>query len=81
MNPLKLLIMKKIVFVFALLVSLIFLSFRKNQSGVTLKEVVVKAPFEMPSIKIPDFTNCKEYSIVDFGAIKGNKNKISEAIK
>lgn len=80
MNPLKLLIMKKIVFVFALLVSLIFLSFKKNQSGVTLKEVVVKAPFEMPSIKIPDFTNCKEYSIVDFGAIKGNKNKISEAI-
>ena len=72
--------MKKIVFVFALLVSLIFLSFKKNQSGVTLKEVVVKAPFEMPSIKIPDFTNCKEYSIVDFGAIKGNKNKISDAI-
>ena len=72
--------MKKILFVSALLVSLIFLSFKKNQSGVTLKEVAVKAPFEMPSIKIPDFTNCKEYSIVDFGAIKGNKNKISDAI-
>lgn len=72
--------MKKILFVSALLVSLIFLSFKKNQSGVTLKEVVVKAPFEMPAIKIPDFSNCKEYSIVDFGAIKGNKNKISDAI-
>lgn len=76
----KLLIMKKILFVSVLLVSLIFLSFKKNQSGVTLKEVVVKAPFEMPSIKIPDFTNCKEYSIVDFGAIKGNKDKTSDAI-
>jgi len=72
--------MKKILFVSALLVSLIFLSFKKNQSGVLLKEVVVKAPFEMPAIKIPDFTNCKEYSIVDFGAIKGNKDKISDAI-
>lgn len=72
--------MKKLTLCFALLLSLIFLSFRKDQSLVTLKEVIVKAPFEMPAIKIPDFNKCKEFSIVDFGAVQGNKNKTSEAI-
>lgn len=72
--------MKKLTLCFALLLSLIFLSFRKDQSLVTLKEVIVKAPFEMPAIKIPDFSKCKEFSIVDFGAVQGNKNKTSEAI-
>lgn len=72
--------MKKVMLCFALLVSLIFLSFKKNQSLVTQTEVVVKAPFDMPAIKIPDFSNCREFSIVDFGAVKGNKEKTSEAI-
>ena len=72
--------MKKITFCCCLLVSLIFLYFKKDSNSVTHKEVVVKAPFEMPAIKIPDFSNCKEFSIVDFGAIKGNKEKTSEAI-
>ena len=72
--------MKKIILGLVLLLSLVFLSFKRDSSCVILKEVVVKAPFEMPSIKIPDFSNCKEYSIVDFGAIKGNKDKTSDAI-
>jgi len=72
--------MKKITFCCCLLVSLIFLSFKKDSNSVTQTEVVVKAPFEMAAIKIPDFSNCKEFSIVDFGAIKGNKEKTSEAI-
>jgi len=72
--------MKKITFCCCFLVSLIFLSFKKDSTSVTQTEVVVKAPFEMPAIKIPDFSNCKEFSIVDFGAIKGNKEKTSEAI-
>ena len=72
--------MKKLTLCFALLLSLIFLSFKKDTSLVTLKEVVVKAPFEMPAINIPDFSKCKEFSIVDFGAIQGNKDKTSEAI-
>jgi polygalacturonase len=72
--------MKKLTLCFALLLSLIFLSFKKDQSLVTLKEIIVKAPFEMPAIKIPDFSKCKEFSIVDFGAVQGNKNKTSEAI-
>lgn len=76
----KKLIMKKITLCFALLLSLVFLSFKKDKSGVTLQEVVVKAPFEMPAIKIPDFSKCEEFSIVDFGAVKGDKEKTSEAI-
>jgi len=72
--------MKKITFCCCLLVSLIFLSFKKDSISVTQTEVVVKAPFEMAAIKIPDFSKCKEFSIVDFGAIKGNKEKTSEAI-
>jgi polygalacturonase len=72
--------MKKIALCSALLLSVIFLSFKKDPSLVTLKEVIVKAPFEMPAIKIPDFSNCKEFSIVDFGAVQGDKNKTSEAI-
>lgn len=72
--------MKKLALCFALLLSLIFLSFKNDVSLVTLEEVVVKAPFEMPAIKIPNFSNCKKYSIVDFGAVQGDKNKISEAI-
>ena len=72
--------MKKIALCFALLLSVIFLSFKNDVSLVTLKEVVVKAPFEMPAIKIPDFSKCKEFSIVDFGAVQGNKTKTSAAI-
>ena len=72
--------MKKIIIGIAVLLSLAFLSFKKNQSCVTLQEVIVKAPFEMPSIKIPDFSNCKKYSIVEFGAVRGNKEKITAAI-
>lgn len=72
--------MKKITFCCCLLFSLVFLSFKKDPTAVTQTEVVVKTPFEMPAIKIPDFSKCKEFSIVDFGAIKGNKEKTSEAI-
>ncbi|MFD2942481.1 glycoside hydrolase family 28 protein [Flavobacterium notoginsengisoli] len=72
--------MKKIIFCTALVISFVFVSFKKNDSGVTLKEVTVNAPFEMPAIKIPDFSNCKEFSITDFGAVAGDLNKTSEAI-
>lgn len=72
--------MKKIIFCTVLVISFVFVSFKKNDSGVTLKEVDVKAPFEMPAIKIPDFSNCKEFSITDFGAVAGDLNKTSEAI-
>ncbi len=72
--------MKKITLGLVLFLSLVFLSFKKDKSNVVIKEVMVEAPFEMPAIKTPDFSNCKKLSIVDFGAIKGNKVKTSAAI-
>lgn len=72
--------MKKITLVLALFFSLIFLSFQIKKTDLRIKEVIVKAPFEMPAIKMPDFSACKKLSILDFGAIKGNKEVTSKAI-
>ena len=72
--------MKKLTLGLVVILSLIFLSFKKDNFSVTVKEIIVEAPFKMPNIKIPDFSNCKKVSIVDFGAIKGNKDKTSQAI-
>ncbi len=60
--------MKKASLGLILFLSLVFLSFKKDKSNVVIKEVVVETPFEMPAIKTPDFSNCKKFSIVDFGA-------------
>jgi polygalacturonase len=72
--------MKKLTLGLFVFLSLVFLSFKKDKSNVVIKEVVVEAPFEMPAIKTPDFSNCKKLSIIDFGAIKGDKVKTSTAI-
>lgn len=72
--------MKKLTLGIVLFLSIIFMSFQKEKSTVSIDEVVVKAPFEMPTITIPNFSNCKKLSIVDFGAIKGDKLKTSKAI-
>lgn len=72
--------MKKLTLGLVVILSLVFLSFKKDKSNVVIKEVVVEAPFEMPAIKTPDFSNCKKLSIIDFGAIKGDKVKTSKAI-
>lgn len=72
--------MKKITLFLVVFLSIFFWSFTKNQSSVPLTEVVVKAPFEMPAIKIPDFSKCKKFSIVEFGAVSGDKVTISNAI-
>lgn len=72
--------MKKKIFSILFVLSVLFFSFKKASSSVVLEEVAVKAPFEMPVIKIPNFSNCKKFSIVDFGAVKGDKEKTSDAI-
>jgi polygalacturonase len=72
--------MKKNAFFTVLIMPLIFLSFKSNTSLVTHTEIVVKAPFEMPAIKIPDFSKCSQYVITEFGAVQGDKQKTSEAI-
>ncbi|MFB6340820.1 glycoside hydrolase family 28 protein [Saccharicrinis sp. FJH62] len=42
--------------------------------------VKVDAPFEMPEIAIPDFSNCETFNIIDYGAVKDDKVKTSAAI-
>lgn len=66
----------------ALLLTLIFIpvSWGEAMSPVTTTSVKVDAPFSMPAIKIPDFSNCKHLNIKDFGAITSNKTKTTKAI-
>lgn len=45
------------------------------------KAIVVQAPFEMPAITIPDFSNCDTLSITSFGASMKNKDKTTRAIE
>jgi polygalacturonase len=56
------------------------LALAKKNNKVAIREIKVKAPFQMPAIKTPDFSKSTKLNIVDFGAIKGDKEKISAAI-
>ncbi|MEL0457350.1 glycoside hydrolase family 28 protein [Flavobacteriaceae bacterium SZ-1-7] len=59
---------------------LAIVSCQLKQAQINTTEIHVKAPFDMPSIKIPDFSNCKQFLITDFGAIEGDKELTSTAI-
>lgn len=72
--------MKKIIFCFVLVLPLILLSFKTEKAVLPQTKVTVKAPFEMSGIMIPDFSKTKKFSIVDFGAVRGDKAKTSRAI-
>jgi polygalacturonase len=63
-----------------LILTLLFFSFKKETSSVVTHELKVSAPFDMPAINVPDFSNCKKLSIVDFGAVQGDKGKTTQAI-
>lgn len=73
--------MKNTFLFFWLFVSFIFYSCKKDEYAVTIKEVKVEAPFEMPAIKVPDFSNAEKFLITDFGALPGDKEKTSSAIE
>lgn len=45
-----------------------------------MEHVEVSAPFEMPVISIPDFSNCPRRPITDFGAVPESKEKTTAAI-
>ena len=59
----------------------LFYSCMLNNASVKFHEISVEAPFDMPDIKIPDFSNCKRMTITDFGAILDDKVKTSKAIE
>lgn len=63
------------------LFAIIGLSFIEDKSSVKITEIKIIAPFKMPNIKVPDFSNCKKLLITDFGAVKGDKVKTSKAIE
>lgn len=44
-------------------------------------EVSVEAPFEMPVIKVPDFSRCQRFTITDFGAEQNDQSSASDAIE
>ena len=71
---------KKAVISFVLVLTFFLCSYTKYESSVAITEIKVKAPFDMPDIRIPDFKNCKKLSIVDFGAVPGDKDKTTKAI-
>lgn len=72
--------MKKIISILVIVCAFCFFSFNEEKETVTLTEVKVKAPFEMPAIYIPNFDKAKKLLITDFGAIQGDKTKNSQAI-
>ncbi len=72
--------MKTIAIPCLLLLTLLLSSYKKNENGVPLTKIQVQAPFSIPEITVPDFGTCKTFSIVDFGAVLGDKQKNSLAI-
>ncbi len=60
---------------------IILSSCTQEVSKVGINELVVEAPFEMPAIKSPNFEECPKISIVDKGAVVGDKVATSKAIK
>lgn len=59
---------------------LLFLGSCGHETPVSFTKVTVQAPFDMPDIEIPDFSGCGRYSILDFGAVAGEKAEITTAI-
>ncbi|WP_317173262.1 glycoside hydrolase family 28 protein [Aestuariibaculum sediminum] len=49
-------------------------------SKIKFSSIKIEAPFNMPAIKIPDFTACKKFNITVFGAKEGNINLTTKAI-
>ena len=49
-----------------LVLSFLLVSYLPINGAVTTTRLKVKAPFTMPAIQIPDFSNCKKYIITDF---------------
>ncbi|WP_223154829.1 hypothetical protein [Aestuariibaculum sediminum] len=73
--------MNKIALACLITLILLFTSCKKVQHSVATSKIEIEAPFKIPDIIIPDFSNCKQFVITDFGAIKNNKELISQAIE
>lgn len=56
------------------------LSCSNNANKLEVKRIQVDAPYGSFEIEVPDFAHCPRYSIVEFGAEMGDKEKTSQAI-
>jgi len=72
--------MKNLLQIVALACAIGLTSCSGSKNKLKIKTVSVKAPFEMPAISYPDFSNCPDFVITDFGAVPGDQQKTSEAI-
>jgi len=59
---------------------LTFLVSCQNKPAVIMKEIIVEAPFKMPVIRYPDFSNSAKFQITDFGAKPGDQEQTSKSI-
>lgn len=57
------------------------LSFDGKCQAPSLDFLIVKAPFDMPKIKTPNFSKCQKFLITEFGAVQNDKQKTSKAIE
>ncbi len=72
--------MKNLILSTTLILSLCLFSFQIASTQPTTKEIKVEAPFGTTKINVPDFSKCKKLIITDFGAVKGDKDKTTQAI-
>jgi hypothetical protein len=48
--------------------------------SVKTEKIRVTAPFRMPVLNVPDFSDCPDFVITDFGAAQNNQSANSKAI-
>jgi polygalacturonase len=72
--------MKNSLTILILGLAFVFSSYQKDNNSVKTQELKVKAPFEMPAITVPNFKDCKTFTIAQFGALPGNKELTTQAI-
>ena len=73
--------MKATIAIFASVLLAMSISSSNKNGVVQIKWLKVDAPFEMPAISYPDFKDCPQFLITDFGATKGDQEKTSQAIE
>lgn len=73
--------MKRNIALLSFAVSLLFMNTKgvaqhvQKNTSITHKSVRVEAPFKMPTINMPDFTQVANFAITDYGAEPGDKEK------
>lgn len=72
--------MRKYLFFIVFILGSWIVSCQVTKHEVSVKPVIVEAPFDMPAINIPDFSECNTFNITCFGAVAGDQIKTSKAI-